>query len=259
MMDAKNTQPISFTEDYLITCCIFRLLPEEVLTNFISLISYDGFMVGGEDEIADAANRIVAAYLQPRTGTYLIHEKYKFTHSRCREVLEAILDDPNLTMDARTAQLAVAENWCYGLMGEGKLITNRLLLSDGRQILLPVSFMLLCFVRGIDGVALIQFFISQVSWAKYVAIKKSERTDYNPFMHLITTMHNRNFRSSAALQEAGYFDLLTKMHQFHKRWRNEPDDNKRLPQFESFLKKMCQVLKNIPIDAALASVYIKND
>lgn len=248
MIDSKNIRAISFTEDYLITCCIFRLRPEEVLANLISLISFDASMIGSNNKLADAANWIVSAYQQQKEGKYLIHEKYKFTHSRCREVLETIFYNKNLTMEAKISELVRMEKWCYQLISESGQFANKLLLPEGREIHLPVGFTVLCLIMGIDHVSFLQFFINQVSWVRYVAIKKINESDYNPFMHFITEMHNRTFKDSAALRKAGYFDLLIKMHQFQKTKKNAPDEDLRLTQYNHFLKGIFQRIKDIPIE-----------
>lgn len=257
MTNSKDLQIITYSEDYLIACSIYRLLPEEVLANFVRLLSYDNYMLGSEDEPVDSPSRVVTAYLQPLTEPQLINKKYEDMHKKCKKTLESILDTPNITLAKKVKKLKLTAESFYHRISKKHLLINRVTLPDARQLILPNSFIVFCFVQGIDPVCLLQFFVDHVSCAKDFAFNDLKHSSNDPFIWFVGEMSNDYFKDRIELHEVGFYDQHKKMCDLEEALKEEADYEKRLAAFTECLKGMYQSFKEVPIEPCFLSELIE--
>lgn len=257
MTNSKDPQIITYSEDYLITCAVFRLLPEEVLANFIRLTSYDSYMMGSKDTTIDAANRVVTANLKRSAAPRLIDKKYEYIHKKSKKTLESILDDTDLTRIPKTKKLRLMVDSFYHHITQRHTLSHRVTLPDNRQLILTRSFIVLCFIQGIEPVCLLQFFIDHVSFAKDFALNDLKKSANDPFMWFVLNMSDEYFKDRMELHDAGFYDQHKKMRDLQEDLKEEGDYEKRLAAFNECMKGMYQSFKDVPIEPCFLSELIE--
>lgn len=257
MTNSRDLQTLTYSEDFLIACAVFRLLPEEVLANFIRLMNYDSFMLGSKDNTTSAANRVVTAYLQPLTVPRVIHKQYERIHKKCKKTLESIIKDQGLNPVSKTEKLKLTVDSFYHRITQRHNLSHRITLPDNRQLILNRSFVVLCFVQGIDPIGLLQYFMDHVSFARDFALNDLRESANDPFMWFVLNMAGEYFKERAELHDAGFYDQQKKMRDLLEAMKAEGDYEKRLAAFTQCLKGMYQALKDVPIEPCFLSELIE--
>lgn len=255
-MDHTEQPTLNYTEDFIISCAISRLLPEEVLANFMGLLNVTYYALKIEDNITNAANRAVVDYIQSQKGVRKINKEHRYAHTKCRDILHAIVSDPDLKAEQKIRQLKSMVQWCIRYLSNKFSLVTRVQLPDKRYLKLSGNFVLLCFMQAIDPVKLLQSFIDHISWSKYFALNGSEESDNDPWMGFISNMEVDYFQLEEELFSSGFFDQHEKMAALRETMNDEPDYDKRLSAFKNCLKKMYDSLHKEPIKPCFLSEFI---
>lgn len=245
-----------YTEDFIISCTVFRLLPEEVLGNFIRLLMIDSYTLGTVDDTTRVANRCILAYLEAHKGCLKIDKKHKYAHTKCSKILDDMIDDETLEVKAKFRQLKSMALWCVRYLSNKFNLLSKVQLPDKRYLKLTGNFVLLCFLRGMDPVKLLQYFIDQVSWAKDYALNGPGESRIDPWMGFMAEMQVDYFQDQDELYESDFFDQHDKMNALRETMKAEPDYEKRLAAFTNCLKEMYASFHEVPINPCFLSEFI---
>lgn len=253
-MNNKEQLTLTYTEDFIVSCAVFRLLPEEVLANFMRLLKVDSYMLGTEDDTTYTANIAFTRYFKEKL--YVMDKKHKHAYGKWSQILDAILADQDLEEDSRIKETNSMVILCYRDLSKKFNLINKTQLPGTGYINFNCNFVVLCFLHGINPVALLQDFINRISLARDFARNGSEESQNDPWMALMAGMSVDYFQEQDELHKIGFFDQHIEMDLLRKRMKGEPDYEKRLSAFNNCLKGMYNSFHSVPIKPTILSDHI---
>lgn len=248
MMNLIDIPVITFTEDYLVSCCIDRLRPEELLMDFIAQVSYDALMNGSEQEHERDASYIVEGYDECISKPFDSPQEHWVVYRQCAKALKRIQDDSLQTTEERKLRMHIHVKVQAAIIKKRIQFVDKVLLADGQEITLTPDFIVVCFMLGIPAKGLLDHFIEGIRIIKAIAAAQGEKVKYNPGYHFYTTTADAFFKDRIELYQVGHYKYLEKMKKLNETLKSEPDYGKRLAKLNALTNKWCKALKDVPID-----------
>lgn len=247
-MNLIHTPVITFNKDYLVSCCICRFRPEELLMDFIAHVSFNAFMNGSENGHQRDASMIVEDYNNSLTHPFDAPKEHWPIYRQCTKTLSRIQSNKLLTTDERKVHLYVNVKVLGAYIKKKIQFVDKVVLADGEEIKLAPGFIVVCFVLGLAPEGLLNYFINEIKIIKAIASGWEDKDGYNPAYHFFTDASDIYGRDGQELDHARHYVFLDKMKKLHAALQSEPDYQKRLSKLNALANKWCKALKDVSLE-----------
>lgn len=237
---------IEYKEDFIVSCTINRVKPEELLQHFVNQVSYSSFLEDRNNSSC-AANQIVSAFLKEGNNHVYIPKYCRSTHARCSKKLNAVTENTELSKEDKRLELSFALCWCRNEILKTEFQIDKAYLEMDECVDLSSNFLVVCFMYGIFPERLIEYFMDHISLAKSMARNQFEIETYNPFMTFFTRLSEGCFKNSRELQIAGYGKYALELAALDKGMKIEESLEQRTAKFSAFYNKWFYAIRHVPI------------
>lgn len=255
MINKKLKPDLIYQQGYLTTCCLYRLLPDELLVNFILSVNFAALLYDTIDAHQMGAREVINGFRETTHQLPVTGAGIKSLHAKCLKIIDPIVDHPELSIKAKKVQLATAIVQCWQIIEKRKDVKQTILLPDNYEVTLPVEFMVVCFLCGMEPLELLQYFINRISIVRDLA-SQHFCPEYNPCSAFVNTALDKYAPTHEPLIALEHQRYLKKMLLLNDEMKGEPDHQKRYRKFEKLVKQWCRVLQKAPLNRGILSVHV---
>jgi hypothetical protein len=241
-----------YPEDFIIACGIHRLRPEELLQHFIKHFHLASLWCGASDNIEHAVTETVLDYLKPGERDIELYKTDVPLRRKWLKKLEVLMK-----RDGHLPEMQLRKNLTYTLSASSSEILKHkeesatLSLPGGYTVDLNSSFIIMCFMFGVNATAVLQHLVDNISLAKDAAQNQFGEAPFNPFMNFFHNIAREGFRDSKELRNAGFYVYDHLLVELYDKMKEEQDYEIRLAAFTEHYYKWYNAIKEIPIRPAI--------
>lgn len=255
MKDQEFLPEIVYKESYLITCCLYRLLPDELLVHFIRSVNFAALLYDLEDAHKMGAGNVINGFSNTRNGVTVNDDTLRPLHRKCFKVIDPIVDHTGLSKEEKIVQLDTAVIQCWQMIKKRKDVKEVVVLPAHSEVTLPPEFMVVCFLYGIEPVQLLQYFINRISIVRDLS-SNHFCPEYNPCSAFVNAALDKYAPNHEPLIAILHHQYLNKMLLLNEEMKGEPDHQKRFLKFEELAREWAAALQKSPLKRGELSKYI---
>lgn len=244
MTDQTLPPEIVFKEGYLITCGLYRLLPDELLVNLIHSVNLAALHFDFADTLKIAAAEVIAGFIKTTHSLPVTGAGLKALHRKCLKVIDPVVDHPDLSVEEKKVRLSAAVTQCWQMIKKRKDVTHLVILPDKFKVMLPPEFVVVCFLCGMSPVELLQYFINRISVVRDLS-SHHFCPEYNPCTTFVNTSLDKYAPKNEPLIVLKHQAYLKKMLLLDEEMKGEPDHQKRFRQFEALAREWYLALQKV--------------
>jgi hypothetical protein len=253
----SNIHKVSWNTDFAISCCLFRVLPEEMLVGLLLNIKYEALIDGSIDSLTAKACELIKKHYSMAEGKYYFTNKMRFTRIRCLKKLDAVFTDTTLSASAKTARLNAAIIQCSNLIKQRHHYQNKLVLQGIYAITLPPDFIVISFLHTVEPEYFLSKILADIDYVSYRAMDQGMKQRYACSMGFLYQFAERYSKQTLELEKVGHYNYIDTFEKLIGKLNGDNDFKRKVEVIQELAVEWCEAILHIPVDRCELSELIQ--